>query len=260
MLGESTTPLLSPQDAAKWAAKELPTDGYAGHATWAAAAARIDVRLLSRTASLLAEDSAEALLDRTQTLALLRPLPQPGRSEFGWTLPGGEEPLAYGPLGDLLLRDAGLGWAKMPVWYDPKDTAWPTASPGLPSSLAFRGSSWWACSTSRPPSCERCFASKADLPVATVFAEPELWQPAVGPTMTRLSLKVHWWQLGDDNDVSFIGYPQLETKFAEIKSTSGTIWPADPSGNQLAVDLCRRPRPQTRARRGPTCPTASIRR
>ena len=35
--------------------------------------------------------------------------------------------------------------------------------------------------------------------------------------MTRLSLKVHWWQLGNDSDVSFIGYPQLETKLDEIK-------------------------------------------
>src|SRR5262249_48232617 len=37
------------------------------------------------------------------------------------------------------------------------------------------------------------------------------------PIMTRLSLKVRWWQLGQDNDVSFIGYPQLESKLTEIK-------------------------------------------
>jgi hypothetical protein len=83
LLGESTTALLSPQDAAKWAAKELPLDGYAGQATWVPPFPESTFGYYRARASLLAEDSADVLLDRTQSLALLRPLPPPTRSQFG---------------------------------------------------------------------------------------------------------------------------------------------------------------------------------
>jgi hypothetical protein len=68
-----------------------------------------------------------------------------------------------------------------------------------------------------PPALRSQFREPGRLAAASVFAEPELWQPAVGPIMTRLSLKVRWWQLGDDRDLSFVGYPQVESKVAEIK-------------------------------------------
>ena len=35
--------------------------------------------------------------------------------------------------------------------------------------------------------------------------------------MTRLSLKVRWWQLGDDNDTSFVNFPNLEKTLGEIR-------------------------------------------
>src|SRR5205823_3831079 len=73
LLGESTQALLSPQDAAKWAAKELPPDGYAGQATWVPPFPESTFGFYRARASLLAEDSPDALLDRTQSLALLRP-------------------------------------------------------------------------------------------------------------------------------------------------------------------------------------------
>ena len=151
-----------------------------------------------------------------RSLAVLRPLPSAGRSDFGWTLPGGEEPLAYGPLATLL-GQAGLGWAKMPVWYDPRETAKADRIAWFAEQLSIQGIELVGVLDQPPPELREVFREQGRLPVATVFAEPELWQPAVGPIMTRLSLKVHWWQLGDDNDVSFVGYPQLEAKLAEIK-------------------------------------------
>src|SRR5690606_30902044 len=35
--------------------------------------------------------------------------------------------------------------------------------------------------------------------------------------MTRLSLRIRWWQLGGDHDTSFVGYPDLPHKIEEIK-------------------------------------------
>jgi hypothetical protein len=216
VLGESTTALLSAQDATKWAAKELPDDGYAGQATWTPPFPESTFGYYQVRASLLAENSDEALLDRTQSVALLRPLPQSTRSQFGWTLPAGEEPVSFGPLA-LLLRDAGLGWAKLPVWYDAKDTAKADRIAWFAEQLSIQGIELVGMFDQPPPDVRALFREQGRLPVATVFADPELWQPAVGPIMTRLSLKVRWWQLGDDSDVSFVGYPQLEAKLQEIK-------------------------------------------
>jgi hypothetical protein len=214
LLSESSTSLHSAQDTAKWAAKELPADGYAGQASWTPPFP--DYGFYRARASLLGEDSADVLLDRTQAIAFLRPLAVPAKSEFGWTLPGGEEPISYGPLANLL-GQTGLGWAKMPVWHDPKETAATDRVAWFAEQLSIQGIELVGILDQPPPELRAVFREQGRLPVATVFAEPELWQPAVAPTMTRLSLKVHWWQLGNDADISFVGHPQLESRIAEIK-------------------------------------------
>lgn len=214
LLADSSTPLLSPQDAAKWATKQLPSDGYAGSTKWSPPFP--DYGFYRVRASLFAENSADALLNRTQTVAVLRPLPAPVRSAFGWTLPGGEERLAYGPLAALLGK-SGLGWSKMPLWYDPKDSAAADRIAWFAEQLSIQGIELVGILDQPPAELRSEFREQGPLLAATVFAEPEQWQTAVGPTMTRLSLKVHWWQLGNDADVSFVGHPDLEKKITEIK-------------------------------------------
>ncbi|HEY2410756.1 MAG TPA: hypothetical protein VGI40_00855 [Pirellulaceae bacterium] len=214
LLSEASTALLSAADAAKWAAKELPADGYAGQTTWTPPFP--DFGFYHVRASLLGEESDQVLLDRTQTIAYLRPLTTPPKSEFGWTLPGGEELIDYGKLANLL-GQSGLGWAKMPVWHDPKETAATDRIAWFAEQLSIQGIELVGILDQPPPELRAVFREQGRLPVATVFEEPELWQPAVAPTMTRLSLKVHWWQLGNDEDISFVGHPNLEAKVAQIK-------------------------------------------
>jgi hypothetical protein len=213
-LAEHTTPLLSPDDLAKAATAALPEDGYAGHASWSPPLEEYGYYRVR--AQLFARESEQILLDRVQSLAVLRPLAPTKQSEFGWTLAGGETPLAYGALATLL-GQAGVGWAKMPVWYDARETEKADRIAWFAEQLSIQGIELVGILDQPPPELRAVFRDPGRLPLATVFAEPELWQPAVGPVMTRLSLKVHWWQLGDDGDVSFVGYPQLEQKIVEIK-------------------------------------------
>lgn len=166
-------------------------------------------------AALHADDRQEALLDRTQSLVVLRPLPAVRESEFGWSLPR-EAPIPLGPLA-ALLGQAGLGWAKVPVWCEPEDTATADRIAWFAEQLSLLGIALVGVLDEPPPALRSQFREPGRLAAASVFAEPELWQPAVGPIMTRLSLKVRWWQLGDDQDLSFVGYPQVENKVAEIK-------------------------------------------
>jgi hypothetical protein len=214
LLAEHSTPLVATADAARSLAKEISSDGYAGHANWIPPVP--DFGYYRVRASLLSADSADVLLDRTQTFGVLRPLAPPVRSDFGWSLPAGELPLAHGPLA-LLLGQAGIGWAKLPVWYDPRDTAKADRIAWFAEQLSIQNIELVGVLDQPPKELRDVFREPGRLPVASVFAEPALWQPAVGPVMTRLSLKVRWWQLGDDSDVSFVGYPGLEAKLTEIK-------------------------------------------
>lgn len=213
-LGEKRLELLSPEDKQKAAELGLPESGYAGHAKWQPPLSGCGYYRVRAT--LLAEDNDEVLLDRTQTFAVVRPLPAPTKSIFGWTLAGDEQPLAFGPTATLLAQ-AGLGWAKMPVWYDGRDNARADRIAWFAEQLSIQGIELVGVLDQPPPELRQVFREQGRLPVATVFAEPELWQPAVAPVMTRLSLKVRWWQLGNDEDVSFIGYPHLQAKVADIK-------------------------------------------
>lgn len=213
-LATQSTPLLAPDATLAAARTELPDDGYAGRASWSPPIP--DFGFYRVRAILWSDDQPEGLLDRSETLAVLRPLPPPMHSEFGWTLPDGEQPLAFGPLA-YLLGHAGLGWAKMPVWYDPRETAKADRIAWFAEQLSLQGIELVGVLDQPPDELRQVFREPGKLPVATVFAEPALWQPVVGPIMTRLSLKVHWWQLGHDDDVSFVGYSEIESKVAEIK-------------------------------------------
>ena len=93
----------------------------------------------------------------------------------------------------------------------------PSGLPGSPSGSAPSASRWLDCWTSRRPKNVINSANQTSLLAADIFNEAELWRPVLDPVMTRLSLKVRWWQLGRDDDISFVGYPDLAGKIREIK-------------------------------------------
>jgi hypothetical protein len=136
--------------------------------------------------------------------------------EFGWSLPRGDQPLSLNALPGLL-GQVGINWVKFPVWYDDRnkeraeDLAW------FAERLNAQGIELVGM-LDRPPATMRDMFGQSDLlPIAEVFKEPQVWHPAIDPVMTRLSLKVRWWQLGADRDTSFVNFPGLEQKVREIR-------------------------------------------
>ncbi len=139
--------------------------------------------------------------------------------EFGWTLPRGDYPLSLLQLGQLLPQ-AGVGWIKFPLWLGP-------ASPeervqeltGFVERLSLHGIEAIGM-FDRPP---EDFRIPEELSTAPTIADllslgREVWQPSLETTLTRLGPLVHWWQLGGDRDTSFVGYPRLSEKIAQIKA------------------------------------------
>lgn len=158
----------------------------------------------------------ETILQRSLSLAILRPLPRVAGGEFGWSLPTGEDPL---PLNSLaaLLSQSGLGWAKYPVWFSDKEQEQADRLAWFAERLSIHGIELVGVLDQPPAPLRDTFRDKGQLPSASVFQEPQLWQPAVDPVMTRLSLKVRWWQLGGDRDTSYVDFPQLEERVQGIK-------------------------------------------
>jgi hypothetical protein len=196
------------------AAKRASSEGFSGRATWKPELPGYGFYHL--TASLLSRGNPESVLTSRRSLAMLRPLPAPPHSEFGWSLPAAEQPYAYGALAELLGK-AGLGWAKVPVWYDAKDVSRGERVSWFAEQVSIHGIELVGVLDQPPEELRQVFREPGPLAVASVFMEPELWEPVVNPVLTRLSLRIRWWQLGNDQDTSFVGLPQVESRIAEIK-------------------------------------------
>lgn len=137
-------------------------------------------------------------------------------SDFGWSIqrdaPRGPRQLVQ------LFSQAGIGWIKYPIWYADGDNETADELAWFTERLGNRGIQIVGV-LDRPPAdkAKEMFGDRKDLPSAFVFSEEELWTELVNPIVTRLSLKVRYWQLGHDDDLSFVGYPNLVETISAVK-------------------------------------------
>ena len=157
------------------------------------------------------------ILSRETTLAVLPQQSAPSHGEFGWSLPGGEKPLSLAALSQLLPQ-VGINWIKFPVWSGGGSTERLDQLVAFADRLNRRGVEMVAVLDEPPADVRPQLGDSAGLSAADVFsASMAIWYPSLEPIMTRLSLQVKWWQLGSDSDVSFVGYPNLKRRIAEVK-------------------------------------------
>ncbi len=145
-----------------------------------------------------------------------RPRPR-RRGEFGWSLPDGDQPLSLAALGQLLPQ-VGINWVKFPVWSGGGSTERLDQLVTFSERLKRRGIETVGVLDRPPPDVQASIGQTAGLFAADVFSiSADVWYPSLEPIMTRLSLQLKWWQLGLDDDVSFVGYPNLQRRIAEVK-------------------------------------------
>lgn len=136
------------------------------------------------------------------------------KGEFGWSLPDGDKTLPLRTLAPLLGK-VGINWIKFPVWYNDDQRAEQLA--WFAERMSLDNIEMVGMLDQPPERIRDLFGEAGKIPVASVFVEREVWSPAIDAVMTRLSLKVRWWQLGGDEDYSFVSYPDLEDKLEEIR-------------------------------------------
>jgi hypothetical protein len=147
-------------------------------------------------------------------LVRVDPRQKRAKGEFGWSLPDGDKTVPLKVLAPLLGK-VGINWIKFPVWYNDDQRAEQLA--WFAERMSLDNIEMVGVLDQPPERIRELFGEAGKIPIASVFVEKEVWSPAIDAVMTRLSLKVRWWQLGDDEDYSFVSYPQLEDKLNEIR-------------------------------------------
>ena len=151
------------------------------------------------------------------SLAVLSPLPatEP-HGEFGWTLPKGDRTISMEEL-VVLVAQAGVNWVKFPVWYSEQELTRPDEITWFAERLKKNGSQLVGLLDQPPRQIRHLFGETDELQAAEVFADEDLWKKHLHSVITRLSLKIRWWQLGADDDVSFVEYPRLPDKIDSVR-------------------------------------------
>ncbi len=155
---------------------------------------------------------------RTVDLVVAPPLLMPRRGEFGWTLPDADRPLCFQDL-SRLLPEVGINWVKMPLWFDASK---PRRGDEIIRFVELLGASNIDVVgiIDRPPAqTGPAGRTSRGAPIAEWLSQDSTtWAAALEPVMTRLSLRVRWWQLGSDYDTSFAGLQDLKKRIADLRS------------------------------------------
>ncbi len=164
-------------------------------------------------------DPKQPTLSTDTSFAILSDLPVPSRpGNYGWTIPKSRPAdVDYKWMPDWLHR-LGVGVVKYPCWFAPEDTARLDEAAWFVGRLQEKNMRAIGLLDSPPPSVlakidER---ERREPVAANLFREATVWQPLLEPLITRLSLKVRTWQLGADNDYSFLGRSNLKKMLKDI--------------------------------------------
>jgi hypothetical protein len=150
-------------------------------------------------------------------LAVVPPLEMPSEGDFGWTLPDGDQPLSFQQLAGLL-PNVGINWVKVPAWYD---VTAPHRGDEIIRFVEMLGASnidVVGVIDGPPAGSEIAQRLGRNAMIADLLSfDPTIWLPALDPVMSRLSMRLRYWQIGADGDMSVVGFPNLGKRIGEVR-------------------------------------------
>ncbi len=171
--------------------------GYAGKVTWRPLVTRngfykIRARLYGSDGDPMERTIAIAALTSGESVS----------GEFGWTLPHVDRPLSMSSLAKLL-PFVGVHWVKVPIWSESSSDRFGDQIVRLTEHLSARNIELVGIIDHPPTDTELGKRLGTGATIADVMSiDRETWLPLLNPIMARLSLRIRWWQLGDDHDTS----------------------------------------------------------
>jgi len=153
------------------------------------------------------------------SLAVVPPLNQKIQGEFGWSLSGDDIPLSFEQLEELLPRVA-VSWVKLPVWYGESETERGEQLVIFSERLAAKDIEVVGVIDRPPRDLDLGKRVADDVTIADLLSaeDPSAWLPSLDAVLTRLSLRVRWWQLGVDRDTSFSDFHNLEEELGGLRA------------------------------------------
>lgn len=152
---------------------------------------RLRITLLDRDSHQLVREITFVVLD-SQT-----PGPQ---TLFGWTLGKSVYQIDHTILTNTL-QEAGINWIKLPVWIDTEDFDVLENVGALLQKINRNNIDVIGVLDEPPPAVYKKFWQH-EQGMAALTADVRLFQSAIEPVMTQLSLRIGRWQIGSDGDTS----------------------------------------------------------
>jgi hypothetical protein len=177
----------------------------------------VNVKMLSSDASGKHSDEQREMDSRVIWLAVVPPLAMPAQGDFGWSLPDSDHPLAFPQLTQLLPL-TGVNWVKLPAWYDATDTQRGDEIIRFVEMLGASNIEVVGMIDRPPTGSEAAQRIGRDATAADLLTmDPSVWGPSLDPVMSRISLRLRWWQLGQDTDSSLVGFPNLNQRINDFR-------------------------------------------
>ena len=157
-------------------------------------------------------------LERDLTFVVMDPETASPTGEFGWSLSGGMRNLSPEMLSEIA-RHAGIHWMKLPLW-----SASHLDSPVKASSastmvdlLEAQRIKVVGLLSDPPPMMMAKFANRST-EASKIFGMPrDFWYPSLEPLIVRYAFRVRHWQLGGEEDTSFVGLSSLDATVNQVK-------------------------------------------
>lgn len=166
--------------------------------------------LLHDQKSILAEKSTFAVIDLVVPKAT---------GEFGWTISEENSQLPLNKLPDIAAQ-AGINWIKFPLWnvMSSKNGHKPNQVAEMLDAMSNKGITPIGL-LNHPPKEIRSQFAKDWQGVSGIFTMPvSFWSPSLEEVFARFTSLVNYWQLGGDDDQSFIGMQNLNPTLKKVKS------------------------------------------
>lgn len=156
-------------------------------------------------------------LSRELPFVVAPPAPRNRSQQYGWNVPRQSSSVSLQDLVSLF-HESGVQWVMYPVWYAQSREAEGQRIGELAERLTMERMEMIALLDAPPQEQSESF-SRVEQGISATLRDKDVWLPALQHVLTRLSFKINWWQLGNPDDMSFVGQPTLEKKIELIRES-----------------------------------------
>lgn len=171
--------------------------------------------------AVLSRDTKPILTKRTSFAVMDTLSDAADQGEFGWTIKRGEEMTALKELAEIASQ-SGINWLKYPLWNSASEgnSNTPPQISAFFDELAQRKITPVGLLNDPPAELRNQFA-RDWTGISEIFTvRTEFWRESIEKVIARYSSHVRYWQLGEEDDESFVGMSgrNLAETIARVKS------------------------------------------